>query len=73
MAESLERALKAKIKEKNLGRVQNKENLMFEKDCHSFYMEDGLVRAKWKQEECCPGALDEKSSAEEGKKAEVER
>ena len=33
---------------------------MFEKDCHSFYMEDGLVRAKWKQEEYCPGVQDER-------------
>lgn len=54
-AESLEMALKKKNKGKNLGRVQNRKNLTFDKDCRSFYMEVGLVRAKWKWEECCPG------------------
>lgn len=46
---------------------------MFNKDCHSFYMEVGLVRAKWKWEECCPGVQDERGLQKKAKKAEVER
>lgn len=56
IAESWEIVLKQTNRNKTKhGRVQNREFLMFEKDCHSFCLEDGLVRAKWKQEGCCPG------------------
>lgn len=55
--ESLEMALKIIIIKEKPWENSKQKNLMFSnKDCHSFYMEVELVRAKWKWERCCPGS-----------------